>query len=71
MEDTATEMVAEMVDMVDDREKTIHGREATKAMGTTRILASCEDIRRSRTAFSLSCGGFSRVFSLSSLHHQG
>jgi hypothetical protein len=58
MADIATEMEAEMADMVDDQEKTTHGREATKTMGTTTILASSEDTRDSRTAFGLSCGGF-------------
>ena len=41
-----------------DLEKTIPEREATKAMGTTTILASSADIRRVGIAFGLSCGGF-------------
>jgi hypothetical protein len=62
MVDTATKMVAEMVDMEDDLEKMSHGRETTKAMGMTMILANSEDIRCSRTACGLSCGGFLESF---------
>jgi len=50
--------VAEMEDMVGDHERTSHGREATKVVGTMKILANCEDTRCNRTAFGLSCGGF-------------
>jgi len=60
--ETVVEMVAEMVDMEDDLEKTTHGRETTKAMGMTMILANSEGIRCSRTAFGLSCGGFLEYF---------
>ncbi len=52
------DIVTEMEGMVGDLAKMIHGREPTKAMGTRKILASCEDIRSGKTAKGLSCGGF-------------
>ncbi len=48
----------EKEDTVADRGKKNHEKDSTKATGTKRILASCEDIRCSRTSFGLSCGGF-------------
>ena len=64
MADTETE--TEMEDMVvDDRARTIHAKEDTRAMGTMKILASFEGIRGSETLCGLSCGGSleSSVFS--------
>jgi hypothetical protein len=43
--------------MAVDHEMTTLGREHMKAMGTKKILASCEDIRGSETSCGLSCGG--------------
>lgn len=51
-----TETETEMEDMVDDHAKKIHGREAMRAVGMKKILASCEGIRRSETSCGLSCG---------------
>lgn len=42
----------------DDHEKTTHEKDSTRETVTKRILASCDDIRCSRTLFGLSCGGF-------------
>jgi hypothetical protein len=56
MADTVIE--TEMEDMVADHEKKTHEKDSTRATVTKRILANCEDIRFSRTLFSLSCGGF-------------
>jgi hypothetical protein len=56
MGDTVIETVME--DMVADHEKMTHAKDSTRAMVTKRILASCDDIRCSRTLFGLSCGGF-------------
>ena len=48
----------EMEDMVDDHEKMTHEKDSMRGTVTKRILASCGDIRCSRTLFGLSCGGF-------------
>jgi hypothetical protein len=56
MGDTVIETETE--DMVDGHEKMTHGKDSTRAAATKRILASCGDIRCSRTLFGLSCGGF-------------
>ena len=71
MADIATEMEGEMVDMVDDQEKTTHGREAMKAMGTTTTLASSEDTREQQDGIWFVLWWVSRVFRLSSLYQQG
>lgn len=56
MGDTVIETETE--DMVDGHEKMTHEKDSTRAAATKRILASCGDIRCSRTLFGLSCGGF-------------
>ena len=71
MADIATEMEAEMGDMVDDQEKTTHGREAMKAMGSRTILASSEDTREQQDGIRFVLWWVSRVFRLSSLYQQG
>jgi len=48
--DTEIEMaVVEVEGMEADPEKTIHGREHTKAMATKKILASCDGISVNET----------------------
>jgi hypothetical protein len=50
MVDTEIEMVLVEVEVTAvDHEKTIHGREHTKAMDTKKILASCDGIRVNET----------------------
>jgi len=53
-----TVIETEMEDTAADHGKKTHEKDSTRATVTKRILASCEDIRRSRTLFGLSCGGF-------------
>jgi hypothetical protein len=48
----------ETEDTVDDHERRTREKDSTRATVTKRILASCGDIRCSRTLFGLSCGGF-------------
>ena len=71
MADIATEMEAETADMEDDQEKTTRGREATKAMGTTTILANSEDTREQQDGTRFVLWWVSRVFRLSSLYQLG
>jgi len=48
-------------DMMHDHVKKTHGNDSTSQMAMT-ILASCEDIKYSRTSLGLFCGGLFRLF---------
>ena len=67
----ATVIETEMEDMVDDHEKKTHEKDSTRETATKRILASCGDIRVQQGTSRFVLWWVSRVFSLSSLHHQG
>jgi len=69
MEATVTE--TEMEDMVDDHEKMTHEKDSMRGTVTKRILASCGGIKVQQDTFRFVLWWVSRVFSLSSLHHQG
>jgi len=75
MEDTVIETVAtvatETEDTVDDHERRTREKDSTRATVTKRILASCGGIKVQQDTFRFVLWWVSRVFSLSSLLHQG